>query len=153
MKLKEEQIQLFERYLKENNKTIATMESCTGGYLANVITNVEGASDIFKYGAVTYSNEAKIKMGVSKDIIDTYTVYSKETAEAMATTIAEVAHSNLGIGITGQMGSIVYVGIYDKDKNSIHHYTISADATNRQTNKIILVNFIFDCLFEQYILR
>lgn len=153
MRLKEEQIQLFERYLKENNKTIATMESCTGGYLANVITNIEGASDIFKYGAVTYSNEAKIKMGVSKEIIDTYTVYSKETAEAMATTIATVAHSNLGIGITGQMGSIVYVCIYDKDKNSTVHYTISADAPDRQTNKMILVNFIFDRLFEQYILR
>ena len=52
------------------SKTISTMESCTGGSLSNAITNIEGASEVFKYGAITYSNEFKIKMGVSKDIID-----------------------------------------------------------------------------------
>ena len=43
--------------LKKKNKTISTMESCTGGYLANIITNIEGVSDVFKFSAVTYSNE------------------------------------------------------------------------------------------------
>ena len=47
--------------LKENNKTISTMESCTGGALASLITDISGASAVFKYGAVTYSNEYKIK--------------------------------------------------------------------------------------------
>ena len=51
--------------LTKLDKTISTMESCTGGGLANAITNIEGASEVFKYGAVTYSNEFKIKMGVS----------------------------------------------------------------------------------------
>ena len=48
--------------LKEKNKTIATMESCTGGGVANAITNVPGASEIILFSAVTYSNEYKIKM-------------------------------------------------------------------------------------------
>ena len=65
--------------LIELKKTISTMESCSGGALANAITNIPDASKIFRFGAVTYSNEYKIKMGVSKDIIDTYSVYSKET--------------------------------------------------------------------------
>ena len=47
--------------LTELSKTIATMESCTGGAVANSITNIEGASLVFKFGAVTYSNEYKIK--------------------------------------------------------------------------------------------
>ena len=56
--------------LTKLNKTISTMESCTGGALANAITNIEGASNVIKFSAVTYSNEFKIKMGVSKNIID-----------------------------------------------------------------------------------
>ena len=50
--------------LIEKHMTISTMESCTGGSLAGAITNIEGASEVFKYGAVTYSNEFKIKIGV-----------------------------------------------------------------------------------------
>ena len=61
--------------LKEKNKTISTMESCTGGGVANAITNIEGASEVLRYSAVTYSNEYKIKMGVSEEIINTYSVY------------------------------------------------------------------------------
>ena len=50
--------------------TIAAMESCTGGGVANAITNMEGAGEIFKFSAVTYYNEYKIKMGVDKEVID-----------------------------------------------------------------------------------
>ena len=87
-------------YLKENNKTISFMESCTGGFLANEITNVSGASNVLKVSLVTYSNEYKTKFGVSKNIIEKYTVYSKETATEMAKCIANFANSNYGIGIT-----------------------------------------------------
>ena len=58
--------------LIEEKKTISTMESCTGGGLANAITNIPGASKAFMFGAVTYSNEYKIKMGVNKNVIDEY---------------------------------------------------------------------------------
>lgn len=46
------------------------MESCTGGGVANAITNIEGSSRVFMFGAVTYSNEYKIKMGVNRNIIE-----------------------------------------------------------------------------------
>ena len=58
--------------LIDKNITIASMESCTGGGFANSITNIEGASDILKFSAVTYSNEYKIRMGVPEEIIDKY---------------------------------------------------------------------------------
>jgi nicotinamide mononucleotide (NMN) deamidase PncC len=51
--------------LNDRNETIATMESCTGGGVANQITNIEGASNVLKFSAVTYSNEYMIKMGVA----------------------------------------------------------------------------------------
>ena len=122
--------------LKENSKTISTMESCTGGDLVNFITNVEGSSEILKFSAVTYSNEYKIKMGVDSNIIDKYTVYSMETANAMSKAICSFTNSSYGVGITGKLNkqddsnpygsnNIVYVSVYDKEKN--HNYTMTIE--------------------------
>ena len=58
------------KLLTKNNETISTMESCTGGAIVNEITNIPGASDVLKYSAITYANEFKVKMGVSKETID-----------------------------------------------------------------------------------
>ena len=58
------------KLLSLNHKNISVMESCTGGGVANAITNIEGASEVLKFSAVTYSNEFKIKQGVDKNIID-----------------------------------------------------------------------------------
>ena len=87
--------------LINNNKTISTMESCTGGLLASSLTDIEGASEVIKFSAVTYSNEFKIKMGVSEKVINTYSVYSIETAIEMSKNISSFTNSNYGIGITG----------------------------------------------------
>ena len=56
--------------LYKKGKYISTMESCTGGGLVNTLTSIEGASNVLKYSAVTYSNEFKIKMGVDKKVIE-----------------------------------------------------------------------------------
>ena len=64
--------------------TITTMESATSGQIASLITDTEGSSAILKGAFITYCNEAKIMQGVPAEILDKYTVYSKETAEAMA---------------------------------------------------------------------
>ena len=92
--------------LIELNKTISTMESCTGGGVANSITNIPGASEIFYFGAVTYSNQFKVKMGVNNDLIDEYSVYSAEVAKDMARAIVELTSSNYGVGITGKLNKI-----------------------------------------------
>ena len=84
--------------LTELNKTIATMESCSGGAVVNAITNIPGASEVLKFSAVTYANEFKIKMGVDIDLIDKYSVYSMEVAKNMSLKITEFANSNYGIG-------------------------------------------------------
>lgn len=142
--------------LKKKKKTISFMESCTGGFLSNLLTNVEGASMVFSFGAVTYSNDYKLKLGVDKKIIDTYTVYSIETAKEMAKSISLFASANYGVGITGKMGvsdpanpygddSTIYISIYDRDKNTYITQTMTIKEKNRMKEKeavAILVGFL-----------
>lgn len=139
--------------LKELNKTISTMESCTGGCIANTITNIEGSSDVFKYGAVTYSNDFKIKMGVSGEVIDKYTVYSSEVSNEMSKSICEFTNSNYGIGVTGKLNrkdkyndtlndNIVYISIYNKDCNKFYNQTVTVSNLSRNENKNMIVKII-----------
>ncbi len=143
--------------LTKLNKTISTMESCTGGGVANAITNIEGSSLVLKFSAVTYSNEFKIKMGVSPDIIDKYTVYSMETAQEMSYNISKFTNSNYGVGITGQINVTdpsnitnendkIYISIYDKDNDKYYNKTIKALNDSRENNKTNIINTIIEML-------
>ena len=147
------------KLLTEKNKTIATMESCTGGGVVNAITNIEGASEVLKFSAVTYSNEYKIKLGVRNDTIDKYRVYSMEVAREMALNISKFAGSNYGIGITGKLNrvdknnpygsdNITFVSIYDKDNDNYYDFTVKATEPSRLLNKELIINKIEDKLLE-----
>ena len=139
------------------HKTISTRESCTGGALVNEITNVEGASNVIKFSAVTYSNEYKIKMGVSENIINTYSVYSRETAKEMSKKISDFTNSDYGVGITGKINKpdpknlvgkddLIFVSIYDKKSNLYYEFQIEAIYDTRVKNKNMIVNVISDKL-------
>ncbi len=145
--------------LIELNKTISTMESCTGGGVANAITNVPGASEILKFSAVTYSNEYKIKMGVNKDIIDKYTVYSMETAIEMSKNISLFTSSDYGVGVTGKLGKpdpnnpygdngTIYISIYDKEKDEYNNFSLKTKYDNREDNKEMIIKAIEEKLLE-----
>ena len=136
--------------LIDKNKTISTMESCTGGAISNEITNIEGASDVIKFSAVTYSNEYKIKMGVKKEVIDKYSVYSIETADEMSLNISKYTNSNYGIGITGKLNrvdknnpfgedNIVFISIYDKDSDKYYNEIVEAIKGSRKENKELVI--------------
>lgn len=145
--------------LTDKNKTIATMESCTGGGVANAITNIEGASEVIKFSAVTYSNEYKIKMGVNPNIIDKYSVYSKETAIEMAHNISKFSNSNYGVGITGKLNRVdknnpfgednkVFVCIFDRDNEEDYLLEIFATKSSRSENKELVIDAIIKKLLE-----
>ena len=122
------------------NKTISTMESCTGG-------------------AVTYSNFFKEKMGVSKEVIDKYSVYSMETAQEMSKNISLFTDSNYGVGVTGKLNrvdknnkfgddNLVYISIYDKDTDKYYNFTYRALLKTRHENKDKIVEEIVKKLSE-----
>ena len=94
------------KYLIERNISITAMESCTAGQIASLLTDTSGSSAIIKGAFVTYSNEAKIRMGVSERIINEYGVYSKETAAEMARVCRAFYDADIGIGVTGTFGNV-----------------------------------------------
>lgn len=143
--------------LTNNNKTISTMESCTGGAVVNAITNIEGASEVLKYSAITYSNEFKIKMGVDSKVIDKYSVYSIEVANEMSKKISDFTNSDYGVGITGKLNrvdknnlvgndNVVFVSIYDRNKDKYYTKEIQVDKNSRSANKEIIVNIVINLL-------
>ena len=141
------------KMLKKKNKTISTMESCTGGLVASSITDIPDASIVLKFSTVTYSNEFKIKMGVDKKLIEKYTVYSIEVARDMANKISLFTNSNYGIGVTGKINKpdlnnytesddTIYVSIYDKDNDIYYDNVLKTIAKSRIKNKKYIVKKI-----------
>ncbi|MBQ8789332.1 MAG: CinA family protein [Oscillospiraceae bacterium] len=106
-----EEKEIRERYRKLTKKlvekgiSVTTMESCTSGQIASLITDTEGASAVLKGAFVTYSNEAKIMQGVPAETIDKFGVYSKETAVEMAKACRKSFGADIGVGITGTFGN------------------------------------------------
>lgn len=92
--------------LIDTHTTISTMESCTSGMIASMITDTEGASAIFPGGYVTYLNETKIFVGVEEQVIRIYGVYSRECAKAMAETVKKNLQTDIAVGITGTTGNV-----------------------------------------------
>ena len=109
-------------YLIKKNITISTAESATAGAISSNICDIPGASNIFSLSYITYSNEVKIKiLNVDKNIIDKYTVVSKEVAIEMAHKLYILTKSDICISVTGNLGpsaldnkniGLVYFDIY-----------------------------------------
>jgi nicotinamide-nucleotide amidase len=92
------------RLLKQRGLTLAVMESCSGGLLADTITNVPGSSAYFRGGIVSYATDVKEMMGVDPAVIEEYGVISAQCAAAMAAAVRQHLRADIGIGITGVAG-------------------------------------------------
>lgn len=93
------------RLLKIKRLKIATAESCTGGWIAQVITEIPGSSAWFDRGFVTYSNASKIEMlGVARQTLEQFGAVSSETVQAMAKGALQNSDADLAIAVTGIAG-------------------------------------------------
>lgn len=110
--------------LKEQNKTLALAESCTGGWLSKIITDVSGASAVYQGGVCSYSNEVKMNiLGVREETLNSFGAVSHQVAVQMAEGVKKALNSHIGIGITGIAGpfsdntnkpvGLIYVAISD----------------------------------------
>ena len=110
--------------LMQKSLTLATMESCTGGLLANYLTDVPGSSRYFKGGAVTYTNDMKMAMGVPRALIEEHGAVSPQVAEAMARAAQEKLGGDVGVAITGVAGPDDMEG---KPKGTVHIGIVAGD--------------------------
>jgi nicotinamide-nucleotide amidase len=143
------------RLLKQRNETLATAESCTGGLIANQITNVSGASDVFVAGYVTYANSAKSDvLNVDSKLIERHGAVSEPVARAMAEgarTRAGSTHAIATTGIAGPTGGsdqkpigMVYIALASGDsKITVRKFLFPTD---RETFKQLAAQAALDLL-------
>lgn len=126
------------RLLAQEQLTLSTTESCTGGMLSSRLINVAGISSIYKEGFITYSNEAKHKyLGVSEKTLDTYGAVSAETAREMAEGCAKATGSDVALATTGIAGpdggttekpvGLVYISCYFKGKTYVQELHLNGN--------------------------
>lgn len=123
--------------LRAAGASVSTAESCTGGLVAARITSVSGASEAFKYGTVTYCNEAKNKiLGVKKETLDSFGAVSAETAAEMAAGVRKIMNAEIGVSVTGLAGpnggegkpvGLVYVAVNSDNYSEVTENHFSGD--------------------------
>ena len=139
--------------------TISTMESCTSGLIASMITDTEGASAVFPGGYVTYLNETKVFVGVDENVIKKYGVYSGECAVEMAQTVRKNMKTDIGIGITGTTGNLdpnnedsvqgqVFFSIIIRDQVYVFEHREDVTGLERHRIKQIYADLVFDKLAQ-----
>jgi nicotinamide-nucleotide amidase len=116
--------------LKQKGLTISVAESCTGGLVSSMLTDVAGSSEYIKLNFVTYSNEAKTEiLGVDEKVLAQYGAVSEQTAVQMAQGARKMAKSDMGLAITGIAGpsggtaekpvGLVYIAVCDNNNNKV----------------------------------
>jgi len=124
--------------LMSKNLTVATAESCTGGLIGHLFTNISGSSNYYDRGVISYSNQAKIELlEVPKDLLEECGAVSEPVAKAMAEGVRKKAKVDIGISSTGIAGptggteekpvGLVYIGLSTKNQNNVNKYVFSKD--------------------------
>ncbi len=126
------------KLLQERNLTLSIAESCTGGLVANRLTDVPGASATLMYGIVSYSNESKINiLKVEEETIRQHGAVSRQTAEEMAAGVRKISGTDIGVSITGIAGpdggseekpvGLCYVGIAIGDEVKAYKFNFTGN--------------------------
>jgi PncC family amidohydrolase len=147
--------QLQERCLGRG-LTLATAESCTGGYIAKSITDVAGSSGYFRGGVVSYSNEVKMRLlGVPADQLAAHGAVSAQVARSMAVGALAVTGADLAVAVTGISGpgggsaakpvGLTYVAVADSAGVEVRRFTWQGDrAANREATARAAVELLLE---------
>ena len=130
--------------LKKQKITLSFAESMTGGALASHLTNMSGASLVFKGSLVCYDNDVKIRLlGIPQSLIDTYGVVSKEVCQAMVEACQTMFLSRLSVSVTGYADGIkkdIFIGIKD-DETNIYHLVRNEQSRGEMIQEV--VDFVY----------
>ena len=147
--------------IKKSNQTLAIAESCTGGWLSKIFTDVSGISAIYKGGVCSYSNEIKMKiLGVKEETLDCFGAVSSQTAREMAEGVRKALNSHIGIGITGIAGplsdntekpvGLIYISVSDGNKTLVKELRNNFTEDVRTINRLSAMENAIDLLGDLY---
>lgn len=134
--------------LLEKGLTLTTAESCTGGLIAKRLTDVSGASAVFRGGLVTYSNPLKMKwLGVQSQTLQACGAVSEETAREMAVGARKAADADLAVAVTGIAGpnsddtdkpvGLVFIALASEDGVTVEKYENRFSENVREQNRAV----------------
>jgi len=146
--------------LKNQNLSIATAESCTGGLIGNTFTNVSGSSEYFKLGIIAYNNKSKVKLlDISEIMLKKYGAVSKEVAKSMADGVRKLLNVDIGISTTGIAGptggtkekpiGLVYIAVSTRKVTIVKKFNFPGD---RLKNKDSTCNAALEMLLDVLIM-
>lgn len=146
--------------LLQKSITISTAESCTGGLISEMLTNIPGISEVFMGGAVTYSNEGKREfLGVKEQTLSQYGAVSRETAAEMSEGIRNRMKTNIGVSVTGIAGpgggtelkpvGLVYISLAGAEGTITKELRLTG---NRNKIRTITSLHVFD-MIRRYVLH
>ena len=129
--------------------TVASGESCTGGLIAAILTEVPGSSDVVERGFVTYSNQAKTDLlGVQKALIDLHGAVSEPVARAMAEGVLAASPTTIAIAVTGIAGpgggtadkpvGLVHLAVASRSGGLVHEKQLFGDRSRREIRLLIV---------------
>ena len=147
--------------LKARGMTFAAAESCTGGLIAKRITDIAGASAVFRGGVVSYTNGVKAEvLGVPQDLLDAYGAVSVPVARSMAENVRRLTRADLGVSVTGIAGpdtdergnpvGTVFIALADGRETDVRQLSLGTGRERvRQASADCVFEMIFSYLEEQ----
>lgn len=143
-------------------KSIAIAESCTGGFICHMITNISGSSKIFDRGVICYSNQAKKDfLNINEEILVKYGAVSEIVANQLSNNIRTLSNVDVGLGITGIAGptggtplkpvGLVYIGFSSIEKTTVKKYIIKANRINFKEKVLEKVLILLEDFIEKRI--
>ena len=149
------------KMLTAKRKTIAVAESCTGGLIANRLTNVSGSSAVFINGCVTYSDESKVRLlGVREETLKKFGAVSEEVAREMAEGIRTRSKTDFALSTTGIAGptggtpekpvGLVYIGLATPERTEVQRHVLFFD---RETFKFFVSQSALDAVRREFLAK
>ncbi len=147
--------------IKSHNHTLALAESCTGGWLSKIITDISGASAIYKGGICSYSNQVKESLlNVKPETLKAYGAVSEQTAYEMANGVKNALSTDIGVGITGIAGpssddtnkpvGLIYVAVAYNNKTIVKELRNTFTEDIRTKNRLSAIENALNLLGDIY---
>ena len=145
---------------KEEKLTLSFAESCTGGWLSKIITEISGASEIFMGGVCSYSNDVKQNvLGVKEETLKAYGAVSEQTAREMSEGVTKLMNTTVGVGVTGIAGplsdntqkkvGLIYISITHNKKTDVIKLENDFSGDVRYKNRFTAVKTVLSFLMNE----